>query len=249
MWNNETVSVVFPAYNEEANIEAAVRDFLGVKNADGSPLIDEIVVINNNSSDRTEELARAAGARVVTETKQGYGNALQRGLAEADKNITVLCEPDGTFTASDIVKLLAYSGDLDMVLGTRTHASLLREGANMGLFLRWGNIWVAKMMQILYAMPALTDCGCTFRLIRTDQAKKILGDLTVGKSHFLPNMLIVAHLHGLKFAEVPLRYGQRIGMSKITGSLSGTWKTGMSMIGIILALWPRFVFSKKRSLP
>jgi glycosyltransferase involved in cell wall biosynthesis len=244
MWNSESVCVVFPAYNEEPNIEAAVREFLDLRSADGSALVDEVLVVDNNSSDRTGELARAAGARVVLETKQGYGNALQRGLREANKTITVLCEPDGTFAAADIIKLLAWAGDLDMVLGTRTHASLLRKGANMGWFLRWGNIAVAKIMQILYAMPSLTDCGCTFRLIRTSRAKDILGDLTVGQSHFLPNMVIAARLRGLRFAEVPLTYGQRIGTSKITGSFSGTWKTGMNMIRIILAMWPRFLLSK-----
>ena len=104
MWNKKTVCVVFPAYNEEPNIEAAVKDFLATQNPDGSALIEEVLVINNNSSDRTEELACRAGARVVVENKQGYGNALKRGLAEATCDITVLCEPDGTFVASDVFK-------------------------------------------------------------------------------------------------------------------------------------------------
>ena len=248
MWNKKTVCVVFPAYNEEANIEAAVTDFLQIKNSDGSALIEEVLVVNNNSSDRTEELACKAGARVAVENKQGYGNALKRGLAEANGDITVLCEPDGTFVASDIFKLLNYSEELDMVLGTRTHPLLLRKGANMGWFLRWGNIIVAKLLQILYATPALTDCGCTFRLIHTEQAGKILNQLTVGQSHFLPDMVIAARLYGLRFAEIPLTYDQRIGVSKITGSIVGTWKTGLSMIVIILAKWPSFLTSKQRSL-
>jgi len=75
MWDGKTVSVVFPAYNEEPNIEAAVSDFLSVVYHD-IPVVDQILVINNNSNDRTRELALAAGAEVVDETKQGYGNAL-----------------------------------------------------------------------------------------------------------------------------------------------------------------------------
>ena len=190
----------------------------------------------------------AAGARVVVENKQGYGNALKRGLAEATCDITVLCEPDGTFVASDIFKLLNYSEELDMVLGTRTHPFLLRKGANMGWFLRWGNVVVAKLLQVLYATPSLTDCGCTFRLIHTEHVGKILDQLTVGQSHFLPDMVIAAHLYGLRFAEIPLTYGQRIGISKITGSIIGTWKTGLGMIIIILTKWPRFLFGNQRSL-
>ena len=99
MWDDgETVSVVFPAYNEAANITQAVRDFLSVA------AIDEVLVVDNNSRDGTGDLARAAGARVVVETKQGYGNALQRGLREATGDYIVLAEPDGTFVAKDVVQ-------------------------------------------------------------------------------------------------------------------------------------------------
>jgi glycosyltransferase involved in cell wall biosynthesis len=78
VWGDgKSVSVVFPAYNEAANIARAVREFLAV------PAVDEVVVVDNNSKDGTGDLAREAGARVILETKQGYGNALQRGLREA----------------------------------------------------------------------------------------------------------------------------------------------------------------------
>ena len=115
MWDDgKTVSVVFPAYNEAANIARAVRDFLSVA------AVDEVLVVDNNSRDGTGDLARAAGARVVLETRQGYGNALRRGLREATGDYIVLAEPDGTFVAKDVVKLLAYADELDMVMGTRT---------------------------------------------------------------------------------------------------------------------------------
>ena len=120
MWDDgKTVSVVFPAYNEAANIARAVRDFQAV------PAVDEVLVVDNNSKDGTGELARAAGARVILETKQGYGNALQRGLREATGDYIILAEPDGTFVADDVVKLLAYAHELDMVMGTRTTRELI----------------------------------------------------------------------------------------------------------------------------
>ena len=75
MWNNRTVSVVFPAYNEADNIAQAVRDFASFE------AVDEVLVVNNNSRDATAELAEASGARVVAEGRQGYGFALRRGLA------------------------------------------------------------------------------------------------------------------------------------------------------------------------
>ena len=229
MWDDgKTVSVVFPAYNEAANIARAVREFRAV------PAVDEVIVVDNNSKDGTGELAREAGARVILETKQGYGNALQRGIREASGDYIVLAEPDGTFIAADVVKLLAYADELDMVMGTRTTRELIWEQANMGWFLRVGNWAVAKLLQLLFDGPSLSDCGCTLRLIRREAAQKILGQLTVGGSHFLPEMVVLALLNGLRIVEVPVNYRARVGESKITGSRVTTLKVGTRMIGLIL---------------
>jgi len=228
MWNGKTVSVVFPAYNEEPNIAAAVNDFLVPS------VVDEVIVVNNNSQDRTGECAAAAGARVVLETKQGYGAALQRGLREAKGEFVILAEPDGTFVGRDVIKLLAYSEDFDMVCGTRTTRELIWEQANMGWFLRLGNIVVAKLLQFLFNAPSLSDCGCTLRLVRRDALGKFREQLTVNASHFLPEMVILALRQHLKVIEIPVNYRGRIGESKITGSLKGAIKTGTNMIRLIL---------------
>lgn len=246
MWMSKTVSVVFPAYNEEPNIETAIRDFRAVM-AGGAPVIDEILVVDNNSRDRTAELAAAAGARVVTETKQGYGNALQRGLKEATGDFVVLCEPDGTFVARDILKLLAYAEDFQMVCGTRTTRELIWEGANMGWFLRFGNYAVAKALEWLYGCCFLSDCGCTFRLIHRGAVERIRPDLHVGRSHFLPNMVIAARMNGVGFIEIPVTYRGRVGESKITGNIKGMLKTGFAMIGVILGMWPRYLARRSRA--
>ena len=229
MWSDgKTVSVVFPAYNEAANIARAVRDFLAVA------AVDEVLVVDNNSRDGTGDLAREAGARVVVETRQGYGNALRRGLREATGDYIVLAEPDGTFVAKDVVKLLAYADELDMVMGTRTTRELIWEQANMGWFLRVGNWAVAKLLQLLFDGPSLSDCGCTLRLIRREAAARIVDQLTVGGSHFLPEMVVLALLNGLRIVEVPVNYRGRVGESKITGSRVTALKVGGRMIGLIL---------------
>lgn len=229
MYGSATVSVVLPAYNEEQNIREAVEDFLA------TGLVDEVVVVDNNSRDRTAEQAALTSARIVKETAQGYGHALQRGLREATGDLVILAEPDGTFIGRDIAKLLAYAGDFDMVCGTRTTRELIWAQANMGWFLRVGNWAVAKLLQVLFDGPSLTDCGCTMRLIHRSALPRILGDLTVGGSHFLPEMVIVGLKRGLKVIEIPVSYRGRVGESKITGSLKGTLKTGTNMIRLILA--------------
>ena len=228
MYGSRTVSVVFPAYNEGGNIRRAVEDFFvpGV--------IDEIVVVDNNSRDATAAEAAAARARVVREMRQGYGHALRRGLVEATGDLIILAEPDGTFVGRDVLKLLAYSDDFEMVCGTRTTRELIWQQANMGWFLRVGNWTVAKMIQVLYDGPSLTDCGCTLRLTHRAALSRFIDDLTVGGSHFLPEMVILGLKRGLRIIEVPVNYRGRVGESKITGTFKGAVRTGVNMI--VLAL-------------
>jgi len=231
MWHNKKVVVVFPAYNEEENIGQAVADFRSIE------AVDQVIVVDNNSVDRTGERAAAAGGYVVKELTQGYGAALIRGLKEAKKanaDLIILAEPDGTFSSRDILKLLAYESDFDLVCGTRTTKELIWENANMGWILRIGNIVVAKALEFLYSGPSLSDCGCTLRLIHSAALERILDKLTVTNSHFLPEMVILSLEAKLRVIEIPVNYGSRIGVSKITGTLQGTFKTGMRMIGLII---------------
>jgi glycosyltransferase involved in cell wall biosynthesis len=228
MWNGRSISVVFPAYNEQDYVAAAVEDFLA------TGVVDELIVVDNNSRDATAERARAAGATVVAEPAQGYGNALRRGLREAKGDLVVLAEPDGTFAGADLFKLLAYSGDFDLVCGTRTTRELLWHEANMGWFLRLGNVAVAKFLQMLFSGPALTDCGCTMRLITRPALDRIGPSLTVQGSHFLPEMVVLALATGLRVIEVPVNYRPRVGVSKITGRFSKVLSTGLRMIALIV---------------
>ena len=228
MYEEKRVSVVFPAYNEEPNIRRAVEDFFV------AGVVDEVVVVDNNSRDRTAEGAAAAGARVVVESAQGYGHALRRGLREATGDLIIMAEPDGTFIGRDVLKLLAYSNDFDMVCGTRTTRELVWAQANMGWFLRIGNLTVAKLLQVLFGGPSLSDCGCTLRLTHKRAVDVIVDDLTVGGSHFLPEMVILALRRKLKVIEIPVNYRGRVGESKITGTMKGTLKTGFRMVALIL---------------
>jgi glycosyltransferase involved in cell wall biosynthesis len=228
MHNGRTVSVVFPAYNEEAGITHAVESFLGMVP------VDEVVVVDNNSRDQTAELAARAGARVVSEAAQGYGNALRRGLAEASGDLVVMAEPDGTFFAPDVHKLLAYAEDAELVLGTRTTRELIFAEANMGWFLRWGNWAVAKMMEFLFNSTNLTDVGCTTRLIRRSALGRIEPHFTVGGSSFGPEMMLLTLLLGLKIIQIPVNYLPRVGESSVTGDVRKAFMLGLGMIGLVL---------------
>ena len=228
MHGAKSVTVVLPAYNEAGYIRPAVEDFFV------PDVVDEVIVVDNNSRDGTAVEARQTRARVVQESRQGYGYALQRGILEAKGDIVILAEPDGTFIGRDILKLLAYADEFDMVCGTRTTRELVWDQANMGWFLRLGNVVVAKMIQFLYGGPSLSDCGCTLRLTHRAALDQIRGHLTVGGSHFLPEMVILALRKRLKVIEISVNYRGRVGESKITGSFSGALRTGLRMIALIL---------------
>ena len=222
------MSVVFPAYNEEKNIDAAISDFLK------TGVVDELIVVDNNSTDRTAAIAKQKGAKVVKEEKQGYGFALRAGIKVATGDLVILAEPDGTFEGKDILRLLPYSKNFDLVLGTRTNKKFIKRGANMGFLLRWGNILMAKLLQTLFAIPKITDCGCTLRLIRKRLLKKIIPKFTVGGAHFLPEMIILANQNSASIVEIPVNYRPRIGTSKITGNLAKATKVGLAMFFLIL---------------
>jgi len=227
-YKRKKVSVVIPAYNEEKSISKVVKDF-------SESYVDEIIVIDNNSKDKTSFFAKKAGAKVIKEINQGYGFAIRRGLKEASGDIIVVTEADQTFLGSDMEKLLSYIDDVDMVLGTRSCMELVSKDANMGLYLRFGNIFIAKLIELFYGNIRLTDVGCTFRAIKKSSLKKIINKFNVGSSHFSPEMIIEALKSGLKVVEIPVNYRKRVGKGKITSA--GKWrafKVGLNMVLLII---------------
>jgi glycosyltransferase involved in cell wall biosynthesis len=227
--NGKRISVVIPAFNEEQNISNVVKDF-------SKPYVDEVIVIDNNSNDRTGELAKKSGAKVVKEIRQGYGFAIRKGLKEARNDLIIVTEADRTFQGKDMMKLLSYIDGADMILGTRTCMELVGKDANMGFFLRWGNIFIAKILEFFYGNVRLTDVGCTFRVIKRKSLKKIINKFKVGGSYFSPEMILEALKSGLKVVEIPVNYRKRVGVGKITSA--GKWKSfkvGLGMLWLIIS--------------
>lgn len=228
MWKEQKVSVIFPTYNEKDSIYNAIQDFFSCR------YVDEIVVVNNNAVEGTEKEVNKTKARQVFEKKQGYGWAIRRGLREAKGDILIISEPDGTFVGNDVIKLLAYSDDFDVVLGTRTQTAMIWKGANMGWFLHWGNFFIAKMIQFLFDTTELSDVGCTMRLIKRKALEKISPHFTTGGSYFELEIAVLSVINKIKFIEIPLNYKKRIGKSSITGSKLKAFKLGAQMIAYVL---------------
>lgn len=227
MFEGKTLSLVFPAKDEEQNIGSAIIEFKKLK------IFDEIIVIDNNSKDKTAKIATKSGAKVINEKRPGYGFALRKGLKKATGDYITLCEPDGTFSSKDCLKLLKHIKKFDMVAGSRTNKKYISKNTNMGFLLTYGNIFVAKLMQLLFSLPSLTDCGCTYRVIKKEQVGKINNKFSVGASHFLPELVILNRLNNGTIYEIPIHYSKRIGKSKITGSKIKSVQVGLAMILLI----------------
>ena len=170
----------------------------------------------------------------MLEKKQGYGAALKRGMYEATGDLIVMVEPDATFLAKDIEKLLIYSSDFSVVFGTRTSRALILSDANMRSPLRFGNLAVAKFLEYLFNGPSLTDVGCTFKVINRAAYEKIKGTLTVDGSWFSPEFMIRVLQHNIKCVEVPIHYCVRKGVSKVTGKTYKAILLGLRMIVFII---------------
>ncbi len=242
MWRNERVSVILPTYNEKDSIRRVIEDFFQ------TGVVDEVIVVNNNAAAGTSVEVKKTAAREVFESRQGYGAAIQRGLKESAGDLMIICEPDGTFLARDIVKLLAYADDFEVVFGTRTTQVLIWEGANMGSLLKWGNWAVAKMLEFLFNTATFTDVGCTMRLIKKEALVKIESQFTVNGEYFGPEMMILVVLNGLRYIEIPVNYLPRVGRSSVTGHKGKTIILALRMIFLILryrfAAWFRLVPKK-----
>ncbi len=228
MWLGKSVSVIFPTYNEKDSIKSAIEDFFAVD------LVDEIIVVNNNAAEGTEEEVLGTKAILVYETRQGYGYAIQRGLEAASGDYIIISEPDGTFSGRDVLKLLAYAEDCDVVYGTRTQREFIWAGANMGWFLKWGNYFAAKIAEVLFNSSTLSDVGCTMRLISRSALRQMQPHFTIGGSAFGLEMMLISLILGQRIVQIPMNYTKRVGVSSVTGIPTKTIALGLWMIWLIL---------------
>ncbi len=220
MYKNNKISVIIPALNEEKSIQLAINDL-------PKDIVDEIIVVDNGSSDNTLLVAEKAGAKVVRENIKGYGAACQRGISSAESpDIIVILDADYSDYPDRISLLLDPIVDhgFDMVLGSRTLGNV--EKGSLTFPQIFGNRLATFLIAIVTGFK-YTDMG-PFRAIRA-QKLKIL-HMTDKNYGWNVEMQIKAVKQGLKIKEVPVDYRNRIGTSKISGTVSGVIKAGFKII-------------------
>lgn len=208
------LTVVLTAYNDEASIGAAVSDFLT------HAMVRRVLVVDNNSIDRTREAAEAAGASVIREETPGYGHCVYRALSEAlrytDTELVLLCEGDMTFRAHDIDKFLAYVPHAEIVNGTRIVEQLRDRDTQLSTFIYYGNFAVGKLLEVKHiGRGTFTDVGTTYKLCRTRALERLLPRLDPRinlefNAHFLDRALE----SGIDVVECPITFFARVGRSK-----------------------------------
>ncbi|MBB5839829.1 glycosyltransferase family 2 protein [Kribbella italica] len=233
--------MVLPTYNEKDSIADVIRRF------DKLGVVDDILVINNNAAEGTSEEVASTNAREIIETKQGYGAAIRRGLREVDTDLVCVCEPDGTFNPEDLLKLLSFSAECDVVVGSRTVANFIWDGANMGWFLQFGNWAVAKMLEVLFNTASMSDVGCTFRVITREHVKTISDRATLDGSAFGLEMLLTSVVTRARMVQIPVNYHPRVGVSSVTGDFGKTVTLGLEMIRLILKTRLKTIGRRPRS--
>lgn len=214
------VSVIIPAFNEEQSIALVLNDLPRDR-------LHEIIVVDNRSTDRTAQVAREHGAKVFEEKRRGYGSACLKGIAMLDHpDIVVFLDGDYSDYPEEIALLLEpiLSGQKDFVLGSR----MIKPESRQALLpqARYGNKLAVFLIRLFFRHK-YTDLG-PFRAIRYESLQAIaMQDRDFG---WTVEMQIKAVQKKLRIEEIPVSYRQRIGVSKITGTLAGTFKAGTKII-------------------
>jgi glycosyltransferase involved in cell wall biosynthesis len=218
------VSVIIPAHNEEKSLANVIGDL-------PRNLIQEIILVNNASTDRTGEIAEEMGCRVVDEAKRGYGQACLAGIAALNSSTDIVVFVDGDYSdhpdqLDHLIDPIIKEG-YDFVVGSRALGR--REKGAMTPQAYWGNKLACFLMRLFWKAQH-TDLG-PFRAIKFDALKRLkMSDRDFG---WTIEMQIKAVERGLKVKEVPVDYRRRIGKSKISGTLKGTIFAGSKILWTI----------------
>jgi len=233
----ERVTVIIPACNEEDALPQVLKDL---------PPVGRVIVANNASTDRTAEVATAAGAIVVNEPRRGYGSACLAGLCELKRliaageeapEVVVFIDADYSDHPEQLTELIApiFDDQADFVLGSRLQG--VREPGAMPPQSLWGNRLACGLMQMLFGAK-YTDLG-PFRAIRYCDLEQLqMSDTNFG---WTVEMQIKAAKAELRTLELPVRYRRRIGTSKISGTVRGTISAGTKILYTIAkyGFWQR----------
>ena len=221
------IIVIIPAFNEEQSIKNVVDDI-------PKHIVHEVIVVNNNSTDSTEKVARNAGATVLFEPNMGYGYACLKGMnyiAQKNINPDIIVFLDGDYSdyPEQIIEVIQpiLENDMDLVIGSRNNSQ--RAKNSMTPQQVFGN-WLATFLMKLLFKANFTDLG-PFRAIKYKSLLALnMTDKTYG---WTVEMQLKAVKNNFKYTEVPVKYRERIGVSKVSGTIKGSIFAGIKILSWI----------------
>lgn len=221
------IALLIPALDEEASIGKVLASL-------PHGLFSQVIVVDNGSTDRTAEVALAAGAAVVHEPRRGYGRACLAGMAALDPQaeIVVFMDADSSDVPEEAASLIEpiTAGRADLVIGSRRLGRAAP--AALAWHQRWGNHLVVGLIRLLFGFR-YTDLGPFRAIRRTSLAELALRDTNFG---WTAEMQVKALRRGLRVREVPVSYRPRLGRSKISGTVSGSLRAGIKILWTVLRL-------------
>lgn len=220
------IKVIIPAYNEADSIPLVIKDIPG--------LVSEIIVVSNNSTDATEANAKAAGATVLKENRKGYGYACLKGMAYVDEqnkkpDIIVFLDGDYSDYPEELTKIIQpiLDDNIDFVIGARCKEH--REKGSMTIPQIFGNWLATTLMRFMFGSK-FTDLG-PFRAIKYNQLQSLnMEDKTYG---WTVEMQLKVLKRNISYSEIPVHYRNRIGVSKVSGTVKGAVFAGFKILGWI----------------
>jgi glycosyltransferase involved in cell wall biosynthesis len=225
------VSVVIPCLNEQENIDSCVRSALGALAA--ARLAGEVVVVDNDSDDRSAELAERAGARVVHEPRRGYGSAYLAGFAAARGGYIVMADADLTYDFNEIPRFVReLDAGAELVMGDRMDN--IQPGAMPWLHRYIGNPILTGLLNLFFR-TGVKDAHCGMRALRAEVLPKL--DLRTPGMEFASEMVIRAAKEKLRIAEFPIEYHPRGGESKLS-----SFRDGWRHLRFLLVHSPTYLF-------
>lgn len=243
MYNDKRVACVIPAFDEEQAISQVVEGLLSVTTLSGDPVIDELIVCDNNSQDKTASVAKAAGAKVVFEAQQGYGKACLTGIA-AVKDCDFLLFVDGDHSClpeQSLLLLEQLMAGADLSIGSRVLGHI--ESGALTIPQRFGN-WLSAIIIRCLWQQNVTDLG-PFRAIRWQALQGLnMADEAFG---WTVEMQVKAIQQGLRVEECAVDSILRVGQSKISGTIKGSVLAGVGILSMIFTLWCRELLLSKKS--
>lgn len=228
MYNNKTVSVVISTYREKNSVRQVTEDFFN------TGFVDEVIVVNNNAEPGTNDEILKTRARLIHESKQGYGHGYRRGIKEATGDYIVLCEADNTYAAEDIERFLVFAKDFPAVFGSRTNTSTLLDTKTIPPMRRYANVIYAKTIEVLYGTTTLTDVGCTYKLFHKESLRKLEPQFKTANSLFATELQLLAATNRISFVEIPVTFRERVGVS---GTVPNFGKLAEWAIRLWIFIW------------